>query len=60
MLANATLVTLEVNLSLFQRQRALVMLVDAAGLVQSMTPDVTLAPASYCEPGLTLQHTLGP
>ena len=29
------------------------MLADTTGLVQSMTPDATLAPASYCEPGLT-------
>ena len=26
-------------------------LADAAGLVQNMTPEATLVPASYCEPG---------
>ena len=33
------------------------MLADAAGLVQSMTPDVTLVPASYCEPGFMQDAT---
>ena len=52
-LVNATLVTLEYNLFLFQRRRMLATLADAAGLVQSMTPNATLAPASYCEPAFT-------
>ena len=32
---------------------ALTMLTDAAGFVQSMMHDTKLAPATYCEPGLT-------
>ena len=32
----------------------LVTLADAAGLVQGMTPDATLVPASYCEPGFNV------
>ena len=44
-LANVTLVTV-------QRECELATFADPAGLVESMTPDLTLAPASYCELGL--------
>ena len=43
-----------IELVLFQCQSVLATLADAAGLGQSMMPDETLAPASYCEPGLRL------